>query len=160
MYPDDPVSGSTFTTERNVDARPASASDLAVRRGVNSFTRTAEGRSAVKTIEDGVDGPPSRVYMLHIYFAEERAMTKAKLFTTGGSQAVRLPAEFRFEGSEVDIRRDPVTGEVVLSKPTRSWDDYFDWARTLDLPDDFLAKRDQPKDDLRDRLPTPRRKRG
>jgi len=77
-------------------------------------------------------------------------MTKAKLFTTGGSQAVRLPAEFRFEGSEVDIRRDPVTGEVVLSKPMRSWDDYFDWARTLDLPDDFLEKRDQPKDDLRD----------
>jgi len=87
-------------------------------------------------------------------------MTKAKLFTTGGSQAVRLPAEFRFEGSEVDIRRDPVTGEVVLSKPMRSWDDYFDWVRTLDLPDDFLEKRDQPKDDLRDRLPTPRRKRG
>ena len=87
-------------------------------------------------------------------------MTKAKLFTTGGSQAVRLPAEFRFEGSEVDIRRDPVTGEVVLSKPMRSWDDYFDWVRTLDLPDDFLEKRDQPKDDLRDWLPTPRRKRG
>jgi len=87
-------------------------------------------------------------------------MTKAKLFTTGGSQAVRLPAEFRFEGSEVDIRRDPVTGEVVLSKPMRSWDDYFDWARTLDLPDDFLERRDQPKDDLRDRLPTPRRKCG
>src|SRR4029450_6670819 len=79
-------------------------------------------------------------------------MTKAKLFTTGGSQAVRLPAEFRFEGSEVDIRRDPVTGEVVLSKPMRSWDDYFDWARTLDLPDDFLERREQPKDDLRDRL--------
>ena len=39
-------------------------------------------------------------------------MTKAKLFTTGGSQAVRLPAEFRFEGSEVDIRRDPVTGSA------------------------------------------------
>ena len=34
-------------------------------------------------------------------------MTKAKLFTTGGSQAVRLPAEFRFEGDEVEIRRDP-----------------------------------------------------
>jgi antitoxin VapB len=49
---------------------------------------------------------------------EERTMTKAKPFMTGGSQAVRLPAEFRFEGSEeVDIRRDPVTGEVVLSKP-------------------------------------------
>jgi antitoxin VapB len=34
-------------------------------------------------------------------------MTKAKLFMTGRSQAVRLPAEFRFEGSEVDIRRAP-----------------------------------------------------
>jgi antitoxin VapB len=87
-------------------------------------------------------------------------MTKAKLFMTGGSQAVRLPAEFRFEGSEVDIRRDPVTGDVVLSKPTRSWDDYFAWVQKLDFRDDFLEKRDQPKDDLRDRLATRRRKRG
>ena len=87
-------------------------------------------------------------------------MSKAKLFMSGGSQAVRLPAEFRFEGSEVDIRRDPITGEVVLSRPTRSWDDYFAWVRKLGLPDDFLAERDQPKDDLRDRLPMARRKRG
>ena len=83
---------------------------------------------------------------------------KAKLFMTGGSQAVRLPAEFRFEGSDVDIRRDPVTGEVVLSTPKTSWVEYFDWVRTLDLPDDFLENRDQPIDDLRDRSPTPRRK--
>ena len=87
-------------------------------------------------------------------------MTKAKLFTTGGSQAVRLPAEFRFEGDEVDIRRDPVTGDVLLSKPMRSWDDYFDWVRTLDLPDDFMGERDQPEDDMPDLLPTPRRRRG
>jgi len=79
-------------------------------------------------------------------------MKKAKLFTTGGSQAVRLPAEFRFEGNEVDIRRDPVTGEVVLSKPNASWDEYFDWVRTLNLPADFLGKRNQPEDDLRDPL--------
>jgi antitoxin VapB len=77
-------------------------------------------------------------------------MPRAKLFTTGGSQAVRLPAEFRFEGSEVDIRRDPVTGDVVLSKPLTSWDDYFEWVRTLDLPDDILGARMQPDDDLRD----------
>ena len=30
----------------------------------------------------------------------------AKLFRHGGSQAVRLPKAFRFEGSEVSIRRD------------------------------------------------------
>ena len=60
-------------------------------------------------------------------------MAKAKLFMTGGSQAVRLPAEFRFEGSEVDIRRDVVTGEVLLSKPERSWDEFLDWVQVLDL---------------------------
>ena len=85
-------------------------------------------------------------------------MTKAKLFTTGGSQAVRLPAEFRFEGEEVNIRRDPVTGDVVLSKPIASWDEYFDWVRTLDLPSCALRERDQLEDDLRD--PLPRRRRG
>ena len=85
-------------------------------------------------------------------------MTKAKLFTTGGSQAVRLPAEFRFEGEEVDIRRDSLTGNVVLSKPLPSWDEYFDWVQTLDLPVDFLRERDQPRDNLRN--PLPRRRRG
>jgi hypothetical protein len=32
---------------------------------------------------------------------------------------------------------------MVLSKPTRSWDDHFDGARNL--PDDFLEKRDTPR---------------
>lgn len=40
-------------------------------------------------------------------------MSVAKLFTHGGSQAVRLPKAFRFEGTEVHVRR--VGAEVVLS---------------------------------------------
>jgi antitoxin VapB len=40
-------------------------------------------------------------------------MNVAKLFTHGGSQAVRLPKEFRFEGTEVHVRK--VGNEVVLS---------------------------------------------
>jgi len=40
----------------------------------------------------------------------------AKLFRNGRSQAVRLPAEYRFDGSEVFVRRDPVTGNVILSR--------------------------------------------
>jgi antitoxin VapB len=40
-------------------------------------------------------------------------MSTAKLFTHGGSQAVRLPKEFRFEGTEVHVRR--VGDDVVLS---------------------------------------------
>jgi antitoxin VapB len=76
-------------------------------------------------------------------------MPKAKLFNNGGSQAVRLPAEFRFDSEEVDVRRDIVTGDVVLSKPRVTWDDYFAWVVTLDLPADFLADRNQPCDDFR-----------
>ena len=40
-------------------------------------------------------------------------MRPAKLFAHGGSQAVRLPKEFRFEGAEVYVRR--VGNDVVLS---------------------------------------------
>ena len=39
-----------------------------------------------------------------------------KLFQNGRSQAVRLPAEFRFEGTQVFIRRDQATGDVILSR--------------------------------------------
>lgn len=39
---------------------------------------------------------------------------RAKLFMNGRSQAVRLPAAFRFEGKEVEIERDAETGAVVL----------------------------------------------
>ena len=41
-------------------------------------------------------------------------MTTAKLFKHGGSQAVRLPKAFRFEGSEVIIEKK---GDAVVLKP-------------------------------------------
>lgn len=40
-------------------------------------------------------------------------VARAKLFMHGRSQAVRLPKEFRFEGTEVFVRR--VGTDVVLS---------------------------------------------
>lgn len=40
----------------------------------------------------------------------------AKLFTNGRSQAVRLPAAFRFDSREVFVRKDPEMGDVILSK--------------------------------------------
>lgn len=46
-------------------------------------------------------------------------MRTAKIFRHGGSQAVRLPAEFRFDTDEVFVWRDEATGNVVLStRPT------------------------------------------
>lgn len=41
-------------------------------------------------------------------------MTTAKLFMHGGSQAVRLPKAFRFEGTEVVIEKH---GDTVILKP-------------------------------------------
>jgi antitoxin VapB len=41
-------------------------------------------------------------------------VTTAKLFKSGRSQAVRLPKEFRFEGTEVRIRRE---GQAVVLEP-------------------------------------------
>lgn len=65
----------------------------------------------------------------------------AKLFTTGRSQAVRLPRMFRFQGTEVFIRRDPATGEVVLSPKPISWHDFFKLADQASIPADFMAER-------------------
>ncbi|MBC7608575.1 MAG: AbrB/MazE/SpoVT family DNA-binding domain-containing protein [Polaromonas sp.] len=50
----------------------------------------------------------------------------AKIFATGRSQAVRLPLEFRFDVSEVFIRRDAVTGDVVLSRKPTDWQGLLD----------------------------------
>ena len=68
----------------------------------------------------------------------------AKLFRNGRSQAVRLPAEFRFEGTEVFIKRNPKTGDVVLSRRPESWDSFFELAKS-GVPEDFLSDRgDRP----------------
>ncbi len=69
----------------------------------------------------------------------------AKLFRNGRSQAVRLPADFRFPGSEVFIRLDPATGDVILSRRPDSWEAFFHLTRQTGIPDDFLTGRaDEP----------------
>ena len=64
----------------------------------------------------------------------------AKIFVTGRSQAVRLPLEFRFDVAEVFIRRDPGTGDVVLSKKPADWQGLLD-AVALNAQDDLLIER-------------------
>ena len=66
----------------------------------------------------------------------------AKLFYNGRSQAVRLPAEYRFQGSAVYVRRDPATGDVILSRRPESWQDFFELMKTIEVPNDFMADRD------------------
>jgi len=61
--------------------------------------------------------------------ASQPGTKRAKLFKNGRSQAIRLPKEFRFEGREVAIRRDPATGEVIIApapaEPSMSFDEWF-----------------------------------
>jgi antitoxin VapB len=69
----------------------------------------------------------------------------AKLFKNGRSQAVRLPAEFRFAETEVYIRRDPESGDVVLSRRPGGWEEFFQLVERLDVPQDFMTDRcDEP----------------
>ena len=76
----------------------------------------------------------------------------AKLFTNGRSQAVRLPAAFRFDGQEVFIRQDPETGDVILSRKPPDWDDFFSALKGADVPVDFLDEKERNQG-LQDRDP-------
>jgi len=68
---------------------------------------------------------------------------KAKLFRNGASQAVRLPAEFRFEGKEVFISRDSTSGDVTLSsRPgARAWAKFFELAETVTDAEGYMDER-------------------
>ena len=66
----------------------------------------------------------------------------AKLFMNGRSQAVRLPVNYRFDCDEVFIRRDPESGDVIISKKPGSWEDFFKMLESTDVPEDFMSERD------------------
>ena len=75
-------------------------------------------------------------------------MKVAKLFRNGNSQAVRLPKEFRFEGTQVYIKR---MGNAVLLLPEQdSWQILFDSLGMFS--DDFMEVRDQPEQQVREAL--------
>ncbi len=69
----------------------------------------------------------------------------AKIFINGRSQAVRLPLAYRFETKEVFIRKDPVTGDIILSSKPDSWDTFFAAQAAAVVPDSFLSQAERPK---------------
>ena len=73
-------------------------------------------------------------------------MSTAKLFQSGRSQAVRLPKEFRFGGTEVYVAR--MGSAVVLMPPHRTWDVLFEACEGVSK--DFMKGREQPPTQLRD----------
>lgn len=79
----------------------------------------------------------------------------ARLITNGRSQAVRLPAAFRFDTKEVFIRQDPETGDVILSKKPTDWKEFRALVQATAIPDDFLGpvERGETEATLQDRDP-------
>lgn len=70
----------------------------------------------------------------------EQALKTAKLFKNGDSQAVRLPKEFRFSGTEVWIRKSG--DSVVLLPKNASWATML--AARAQFTSDFMREREQP----------------
>lgn len=80
-------------------------------------------------------------------------LRKARVFMSGRSQAVRVPAEFRFTTDEVYVRRDPQTGDLILSQaPPSSWPEIFAALDEAEFPTDFMADRRQGTAETREPL--------
>jgi len=62
-------------------------------------------------------------------------MKTARVFKSGNSQAIRLPKEYRFSSSEVEIYRRG--SEVVLRERRRGLGRAFELLASL--PDDFMS---------------------
>ena len=50
------------------------------------------------------------------------------------------------------IRRDPETGDVIISEKPASWDGFFKLRAETDVPDDFMLERDDSLPQERDPL--------
>ena len=73
-------------------------------------------------------------------------MNTAKLFINGRSQAIRLPKEYRFEGTEVFINK--IDDVIVLFPKNKPWDSFI---KSLDkFTDDFMEERNQLEYDKRE----------
>lgn len=75
-------------------------------------------------------------------------MKVAKLFKNGQSQAVRLPKEFRFEGTQVFIKR--IGNAVMLLPEQDTWQVLFDSLSLFSA--DYMESREQPEQQEREDL--------
>lgn len=78
--------------------------------------------------------------------------SKARVFMSGRSQAVRIPVEFRFNTDEVYVRRDPQSGDLILSESPLSWNDIFAAIDAANFPPEFMVDRDQGIAEVREPL--------
>ena len=68
---------------------------------------------------------------------------RAKVFMSGRSQAVRIPAQFRFSSNDVFVRRDPKNGDLILSQAPAGLAEIFAALDEIGVPEDFLSPSDR-----------------
>ena len=71
----------------------------------------------------------------------------AKVFSTGNSQAVRLPKAFRLDVPEVWLSKDDVTGAITMrpkndDQRNRNLEELFRLIREQPFTEDFIPPRD------------------
>jgi antitoxin VapB len=76
---------------------------------------------------------------------------RARVFMSGRSQHVTIPAEFRFTTDEVYVRRDERTGSLILSPARRNWEEIFAACDEAGF-EGFLQDRDQGEYEKREPL--------
>jgi len=67
----------------------------------------------------------------------------AELISDSRGQLVVLPPDIRFEGKEVFIRRDPETGDVMLTGKPDIWAGFFSLLEQGKVDEDFLSARER-----------------
>ncbi|EQC01718.1 hypothetical protein B738_02550 [Photorhabdus temperata subsp. temperata M1021] len=65
------------------------------------------------------------------------------MFLNGRSQTICLPEAYRFGTDKVFIRKDPETGDVILSNRPHDWTGFFAALKGTSIPDDFLSKEER-----------------
>ena len=94
--------------------------------------------------------PSGMVHIIDMYHegkATEMKATRAKVFWTGRSQAVRLPKEYRFDTDTVSVRRE---GTAVILEPADEWPEGYVESFT-GVPENF-RRPEQGEVDEREKL--------
>jgi antitoxin VapB len=75
---------------------------------------------------------------------------RASIFRNGANQAVRLPQELRFPADVKEVRIRKLGDGLFITPVKANWSSFF--ALQGDVPDDFLANRDDSPPQSRDPL--------
>ena len=112
----------------------------------NEYAGTSANESVSRRVVRATNLTFRALLYIMVYIPGEEGLIvrqKAKVFANGRSQAVRLPAAFRFDTKEVFIDRNPRTGDVILSRKPANWSEVFAALDRAGVPEDLLADRDR-----------------